>query len=90
VIPSSAVATPGTIDEISIDASSDPLGGDPSGTVSLATEVVVHGTPVLLTFVNIKGDTDPEAKEQFTVHLHGTSHAVLANNTKRYRIVNDD
>ena len=33
---------------------------------------------------------DPEPKEKFTVHLHGTSHAVLANNTKHMTILNDD
>jgi hypothetical protein len=40
----------GTLHEISINASSDPLGGDPSGGVSFVAEVRVRGVLVRLRF----------------------------------------
>jgi hypothetical protein len=56
-----------------------------SGTVTFTP-----GQTIRFITVNVKGDTQPEPKERFTVHLFGMSHAILANNTKQFRILNDD
>jgi alpha-tubulin suppressor-like RCC1 family protein/nitrous oxidase accessory protein NosD len=58
-----------------------------------ATNVPVTFNPgQTLQFVTVQvlGDTQIEAKEKFTLHLHATLNAVLANNTKHFTILNDD
>ena len=58
-----------------------------------ATNVAVTFAPgQLFQFITVQvhGDTQVEPKEKFTVHLHGTSNAVLGNNTKHMTILNDD
>ena len=58
-----------------------------------ASNVLVTFSPgqtVKFITVDVHGDTDVEPKEKFTLHLHGMTHAVLGNHTKRMTILNDD
>jgi hypothetical protein len=48
------------------------------------------GQTLMFITVQVHGDTQVAPKEKFTVHIHGVTNAVPANNTKHMTILNDD